>query len=147
LIRNNLEDGKTILELGSGSVTSELCKYYKVYSIEHDVKYVGKYPGSTYIHAPLIGDWYDPAILKRELTFDYDFLFIDGPPTYARRIHMLEHLDLFKSVPMLADNCKVNHRPDTASIISDYYQLSLEFFKSSDWQGYKHFYALMLPKK
>ena len=40
-IRENIKDGSTILELGSGTGTIELCKHYTVYSVEHDKKWIG----------------------------------------------------------------------------------------------------------
>lgn len=51
-IKDLLPEGKVILELGSGWTTGELAKYYKMYSIESEQKWVDKYD-STYIYAPI----------------------------------------------------------------------------------------------
>lgn len=111
-IRGNIKEGSTILELGSGSATVELCKFYNVYSIEHDKQWVGK-SKSTYIHAPLIqyndenGNyrWYDVDILKEKLPKSYDLLLIDGPPGSIGRIPFLYNLELFNtSVPIMVDD-------------------------------------------
>ena len=47
-----LENGKTILELGSGIGTEILSQTYNVISIEENINFVGRHP-STYIYAPL----------------------------------------------------------------------------------------------
>jgi hypothetical protein len=72
--------------MGSGSGTEALSKKYNMISIEHDVKWVGKYD-SKYIHAPLTPDynnpiinWYDTNVIKNELVDKYDLILIDGPP-------------------------------------------------------------------
>ena len=51
-IREILPEGKTILELGSGFGTGELAKHYKMYSIEDNPEFIGKYD-SKYIYAPI----------------------------------------------------------------------------------------------
>ena len=42
-IRKILEEGKIILELGSGYGTKELSKHYKMYSIENDKAWLNKF--------------------------------------------------------------------------------------------------------
>ena len=86
-IRNILPTGKTILEFGSGSGSNELSKYYTLYSIEHDPKWVDKY-NTNYIYVPLspiiIGEsyinWYNKEKLKKQLPEEYDLILVDGPP-------------------------------------------------------------------
>jgi predicted O-methyltransferase YrrM len=88
-----LPPNKTVLELGSGAgSTPALAKCYKVFSVEHDEEWVGKYD-SEYIHIPLIkhkqiknhkGDlWYNAKLLKEKIPDKYDLLLVDGPP-YSR---------------------------------------------------------------
>ncbi len=102
-IRKVLPGGGTILELGSGWTTSELAKHYTMYSVEHDVEFVGKYD-STYIHAPLkehkriknhpTDIWYDADVLRKELKgIKYDLLLVDGPP--GTRSGFVKYIDLF----------------------------------------------------
>ena len=82
-----LPEGKILLEFGSGHATNKLSETYKMYSVEHDKKWVNKY-NSTYIYAPItteksempIINWYDVNVLKRQLPAEYDLILIDGPP-------------------------------------------------------------------
>lgn len=72
-IRENIKDGSTILELGSGRVTGELSKNYTMISVEHDKDWVGKYNSSyIYIYAPIKQysgyKWYDIDVLKKRVT-------------------------------------------------------------------------------
>lgn len=111
-IRNNLPDGKTILELGSGTGTIELCKYYKVYSVEQNKKWLNVAP-SNYIYAPINNEWYDVSILKKKLPKRYDLIIIDGPLGVVRRIGFYKHISLFRTdVPMIFDdvNRPVEHK-------------------------------------
>lgn len=98
-IRDNLEEGKTILELGSGSGTGELAKFYKLYSIEDDVEWLNKY-SSNYIHAPIVSykgyRWYDIDVLKDSLTnIQYDLILVDGPLGAIGRKGFLHNIHLF----------------------------------------------------
>lgn len=126
-IRNNLEDGKTILELGSGWGTGQLAKHYKVYSIEHDPGWLNKY-GSHYIYAPIKDGWYDVEVLMRELPEHYDLILVDGPPGTIGRQGFFTNLHLFKSdVPIIFDD--VDRKPElqlmqnTANILNRSYKI------------------------
>lgn len=99
----NLPKGSTILELGSGEGTAELAKHFNMISIEHNAKYVGMYD-STYIHAPLVGKWYNVEVLAEELPkHKYDAILIDGPPGIFEdsRHGFYRNLDLFNTDAML----------------------------------------------
>ncbi len=78
-----LPKNKTILEFGSGYGSSQLAKFYTVYSVEHDKQWL-KYDKVKYIFAPLIQyneiNWYDTDILKKAIPDKYDLIIIDGPP-------------------------------------------------------------------
>lgn len=109
-IRTNVADGATILELGSGVGTSRLVENYHVYSVEHDIAWVGKEPRSTYIHAPIRDygtySWYDEDILKNALPKKYDALLVDGPPGFIGRMGVVEQWHLFSCrVPVIIDDC------------------------------------------
>jgi hypothetical protein len=108
-IRSVLPDGKTILELGSGWGTGQLAKYYTMYSVEHDEKYLDKYD-TTYFYVPLKEHkplhnhkatlWYDPKILRDMLDgLKYDLLLIDGPP--HTRSGFFKYFDLFDETTIL----------------------------------------------
>lgn len=120
-IRRNIKDGSTILELGSGTGTLELCKHYTVYSIEHDKQWVGK-TDSNYIYAPIVHhfedyvnyEWYDVSVLKEQLPKSYDLLLIDGPPGRIGRIPLLYNLNLFNlKIPIIVDD---THRSDETEL-------------------------------
>ena len=103
-ICENLDRDKIILELGSGPATGLLSKYYTVYSVENDKKWINKYK-SKYIHVPLKHDdnpvktfpmhkyWYNGKILKEKIKdIKYDLLLIDGPKKF--RSGLLRNLDI-----------------------------------------------------
>lgn len=93
-IIDNIPQGSTILELGSGSGSHELGKMYNVHCIEHNKEWVNKFPNITYHYAPLKDGWYDPEWLGN-LPKEYALLLVDGPPGYIGRTPILNHLDLF----------------------------------------------------
>jgi hypothetical protein len=105
-IRNILPDGSTILELGSGTGTIELCKFYTVYSIEHDKRWLGTAPDTNYIYAPIENNWYDRTVLETEIkSLNYDLVLVDGPPGSIGRGGILNNLDLFNTdVPFIFDD-------------------------------------------
>jgi len=79
-IIENLPKESTILELGSGEGTKKLVDLgYKVYSVEQNTDWVGKYH-NNYCHAPLKNGWYDLDIVNEFIKDrEYDALLIDGP--------------------------------------------------------------------
>jgi hypothetical protein len=90
---NNLPEGKTILELGSGHSTQMLKAKWNIISVEENIDWANKYH-NNYIHAPIKNDYYDIDILREKLPKKYDLLLVDGP-AYGNRNNMLRHLDLF----------------------------------------------------
>ena len=48
----NIPTDSTVLEIGSGNGTKELCKYYKVFTIEENKKWLNIAP-AHYIYAPI----------------------------------------------------------------------------------------------
>jgi hypothetical protein len=113
-IGENIPIGSVILELGSGSGTIELCKYYTVYSVEHDEKFIGL-SRSNYIHAPIKSGWYDVEILKKQLPEKYDLLLIDGPPGTIGRHKFFENIHLFRTnIPVIFDDTHRKAEKETA---------------------------------
>jgi hypothetical protein len=104
-LMENLCEGATIVELGSGAGSEHLARRWGVFSVEHDQKYVGKYPGPEYIHAPIVKGWYDTERLRGALPESYDMIIVDGPPGKIGREKFVDHLELFDtSVTMLFDD-------------------------------------------
>ncbi len=101
-IRNNLPTNSIILELGSGLGTQVLSEHYTMFSIEHNLKFIGKYK-STYIHAPMKGKWYNRADIEGRLPTEYDMILIDGPVGSESnyRIGFHANIDLFNTDVMM----------------------------------------------
>jgi len=103
----NLPEGKTILELGSGWSSSQLMKKWNLYSIEHNKDWFKKYNPQSFL-VPMSGrppdGWYNIDILREALSgLKYDLILVDGP--WHGREHFPEHLDLFDtSVTMVFDD-------------------------------------------
>lgn len=105
-IRENLSEGSTILELGSGDGTKILSDHYKMFSIENNEKWLNKYD-STYIYAPIINGWFDVDVLKRDLPTEYDLILVDAPPAFTEEARMgfYHNISLFNtSVPIIIDD-------------------------------------------
>ncbi len=108
----NLPKGKTILELGSGKGTVELTKHWKVYSIEHDKRWLKYAEKSHYIYAPIITygtnkkyKWYARRIIKKHIPKEYDLLLVDGPNGYIGREGFLRNIGIFKmNIPVIIDD-------------------------------------------
>jgi len=116
-------EGGTLLELGSGETSQRFVNYgLKVYSIEHDPEWVGKYPGVNYIYAPLVRqdeedfhpyflrmdcvpEWYDHTIVHNAIKdLKYDALLLDGPQRKYRPGFFYNHAMFDTSVPWFADD-------------------------------------------
>ncbi len=99
-IRSVLSDGKVLLELGSGWTSGQFSQYYTVYSIEHSVRWLGKY-NTNYLYVPIKNKWYNPDILREKLPDNYDLILVDGPPGFTgsttNRHGFYTYLDLFKT--------------------------------------------------
>ena len=76
--------GSSILELGSGFSSNYMVdKGYEVYSVEHNIKWVGSFLSVNYFFIPLgVDGFYEHEAFKREVIDNnsFKFLVIDGPP-------------------------------------------------------------------
>jgi len=103
-ITQNIPQGSTILELGSGTGTHELGKIYDVHCIEDNSEWVNKFDNLIYYHAPIKNGWYDKKFLNN-LPKEYSLLIFDGPRGTIGRTKVLENLDLFNlEVPIIVDD-------------------------------------------
>lgn len=110
-----LKQGSAVIEFGSGWSSGELSRYLKVYSVEHDPKWLNKY-NTNYIYAPIVDGWYDTEALKSQLPENYDLILVDGPPSTIGRGKFLDNIDLFKkNVPIIFDD--VERAPERTLMI------------------------------
>lgn len=113
-ILDNIHKGDTIVELGSGYGTIELCKFFNVYTIEHDKKWLYKTHNAYYVYAPLKDGWYDVNKIITSLPDHYSLLIVDGPPGILNknknqkieiRSGFYDNFDIFrKDIPIIIDD-------------------------------------------
>jgi hypothetical protein len=127
-IKNILEKGKTILELGSGQgSTVGLGKIYTLYSVENQPEWFDTYSEhTTYINCrtkyyddeyvvpniPYQKGWYHPDDIFPNLPKKYDLILIDGPgcSPYGRG-GFLKHIEKFNTdIPMIFDDIHVDDK-------------------------------------
>jgi len=116
-ILENIPRGSTIIEIGTGIGTTELCKFYNVVSIEcHEKWMLAK--DATFIHAPLkdYGDhiWFD--VNKIKIPEEYSLIILDALTEQdGGRRGFLHHLDLFRhDVPLIFDDTHRWHEMEVA---------------------------------
>jgi len=117
-MRQNIPSFTNIIELGSGQATAVLAKYWKVFSVEHDYKFIGMHSSANikYIYAPIKDSWYDAYALK-SLPKEYSCILIDGPPGIIGRYGFIKNIDLFNTdVTMIVDDV---HREDEKKIFDE----------------------------
>jgi hypothetical protein len=119
---DNLPEGKTILELGSGWGTSQLMKHWNVWSIESEPEWYAKYNKTQSVFVPITekGGWYDHDIMKGtmyKLVHKYDLLLVDGP--FHNRHLIRDNLYMFNfSTPIVFDDVRREKAKATIEAIS-----------------------------
>lgn len=99
-----LPKGSTLLEMGSGWSSGEFSKYYTVFSVENNPKWLNKF-NTNYIHVPIKDHWYNVDILRKKLPDHYDFILVDGPTGGIGRMGFYTNLKIFNTnVPILFDD-------------------------------------------
>lgn len=145
-----------ILEFGSGFGSGELSKYYTVYSIEHDEKWLNKYP-VNYIYAPLKPleinnniNWYNVDILKKEIPDNYNLILVDGPPKSSSkyedgRMGFYYNLGLFNldNVILIFDDVERNKEFENMKLIAKVLNRKYEIF-NGDGKKNKKFAIIYL---
>jgi hypothetical protein len=99
-VQKNIKKGSKILEFGSGHGSHTLSQDYQLWSIEHDVDWIG-ICDSNYILANICDNpistengemgWYDPELFS-QIPDDFELIIIDGPPGSIGRAGILNHL-------------------------------------------------------
>jgi hypothetical protein len=128
-IHSLLEIGSTILEFGSGYGSMSLSAHYKLFSIEHDKKWLELDAKTNYIHAPEVeieilpgyshGSWYCQDSILAEIPRNYDLILVDGPNSKIGRSGLLNMLDqLNPNVPWIIDDTIRNSESSLASDIA-----------------------------
>ena len=126
-IRKTLSDGKSILELGSGTGTAKLLCNYNVISIEHNADFAARRsPNHLCLYAPLENGWYELPVVIQALNMHFDLLLVDGPPQEKRTL-ILHHLDLFRtlSIPVIFDD--INREADAKTMYTFCEELGYEY--------------------
>jgi len=114
-IHSLLKRGSTILEFGSGYGSMDLSTHYKLYSIEHDKKWLDLDIKTNYIHAPEVEietlpghsheSWYCQNSILANIPKNYDLILVDGPNSKIGRSGLLNMLDqLNPDVPWIIDD-------------------------------------------
>jgi len=113
-IYENIPEGSTILELGSGFGSIALGLNYTVYSLEQNEEWCGLSNMVNYIYAPIENGFYSKDMIA-DLP-KYDLLIIDGPTKASGgRKGFIENLKYFNTeCPILLDDL---HREDEMFII------------------------------
>tara|TARA_B100001113_G_scaffold198174_2_gene162342 strand:- start:473 stop:982 length:510 start_codon:yes stop_codon:yes gene_type:complete len=136
-IKEQLPDGGTILELGSGQGTVWLADLgYTMYSVENQLEWCDKFPNhTTYINCklkyyddnytapPMVEQraWFDPDDLFPNLPDSYDLILIDGPGGPFGRGGFLKHIDKFNTdVLMIFDDINRAAESILMDMVSEY---------------------------
>ncbi len=129
-----IKPGDTIVEFGSGQATTgNLAPYFNMYSVEHDKVWVGKFPYSKYIYAPIVDGWYDADILRRELPKKYDLLIIDGP---GNRDDFLKYPDLIpRDIPIVMHDTNRHKEWSLGMRLMQYLGRPVSFYDTSETQN------------
>jgi hypothetical protein len=106
-IRQLIPEQAVILEFGSGEGSVTLSEKYSLYSVEHNIEWVGHAPKVSYIHAPIVSiepifpfshdSWYDSEAILSSMPKAIDLVLVDGPTGKIGRSGLLGIIDKFPS--------------------------------------------------
>ena len=133
-IAKNLVAESTIVELGSGEVSTRyMSEHYNLYSIEQNKEYINKY-NATYIYAPIKNGWYDIDIIRKSLPEKYDLIFVDGPSGSGNRMGFADNLDLFDTeVPIVFHDTYRDDEIELANRVSKRLCKQITFYTKGDY--------------
>ena len=150
-IRDLLEPGSRILELGSGWGTSQLSNFFEMYSVEHDLDFIDIH-NSSYIYSsikeysdsifPEEKGWYDIDALRNQLPREYDLILVDGPPGTIGRGGFYKNLNLFNNnIPIILDDVEREDELKLLRLVEQKLGRKAIIHQGDD--GDKHFAVLM----
>ena len=141
-LSDNIKEGSTILEFGSGHGSLELAKRYDLISIEHDKQWIG-ISESRYIHAPITDNllseennqvgWYETTPILEVIRDKTIAVFIiDGPPGEIGRHGILSITDsLPKDVVFIIDDIHRDAESDLFQKLSQWHGGEVEIYTSA----------------
>ena len=152
----NIKEGSTILEFGSGHGSIELAKRYDLISIEHDKQWIG-ISESRYVHA-LITDnpaseehnqegWYETTPITEVVQEKTITVFIvDGPPGEIGRHGILSITDsLPKDAVFIIDDIHRSAESDLFQKLSQWHGGEGEIYTSAYESGKERKWGVLLP--
>lgn len=155
-LEQNIVDGATILEFGSGHGSIKLAERYNLFSVEHDNEWVG-ISDSTYIFAEIKENsisteheqkgWYDPSpiqdVVKKNII---DVFIIDGPPGTIGRHGLLSLLDILpKSAIFIVDDVHRDPELDLFNKLAEWHGGKDIIYSSRYDSGKERKWAVLLP--
>ena len=124
-LEENVEEGASVLEFGSGHGSLKLAQRFKLISIEHNPDWLAVAP-SKYVHAEIMENpvsnehaqqgWYDPdPIIEAINSTRISVVIVDGPPGDIGRHGLLSILDVLpKDAIFIVDDV---HRDDELDLL------------------------------
>jgi hypothetical protein len=135
-ILRNIPQGSKVLELGAGMCsTKAFSMFYKPYSVDDNINYIGLYDGVAYVFAPReSGGWYDRTMIQ-SIPKDYSMIFVDGPAGHNRE-GILNNLDLLDlDVPMIFHDTNRKPERDLAIAVAEKMGKEIVFYDNGDFWG------------
>jgi hypothetical protein len=135
-ILKTIPQGSKILELGAGYCsTHAFSMFYKPYSVDDNINYIGLYDNVTYVLAPRKnGGWYDKTMIE-SIPKDYSMIFVDGPSGHSRE-GILDNLDLLDlDVPMIFHDTNRKPERDLAIAVAERMGKEIVFYDDGDFWG------------
>ena len=157
-LEENVEEGATILEFGSGHGSIRVARRYDLYSIEHNREWLGL-SDSTYVHAEICENevsikhhqqgWYDILpILDLIKSIPISLFIIDGPPGSIGRHGLLSITDaLPKHAIFIVDDVHRDDEFDLYQKLLDWHGGHTEIFTSTYINGKERKWAVIQPHK
>jgi hypothetical protein len=141
-IIENIPHGEIVLEIGAALTSTEfLSNYWKTYSVEQDKRWMTiKNNNLNYIHAPLVGGWYDVNCLTNQLPKEYSMILIDGP-VYGDRHKIIDNIGLFdiEDTVIIVDD---TYRKKERNIVNELLKLGKEIILEGTERGAPQFTVL-----